>query len=125
MTLLTWIKRLVLFFACHELVYIYLLQSKYLEKQYNDAQSQLRDIVSFYTKASWRNHQTFETVSPCSKTIERTKDYEAVAYFLTAVSPLLGSSHFQSATAQYEYNDVRVCHSKGFSPQQIILSRDS
>jgi prefoldin subunit 1 len=29
------------------------LQSKYLEKQFNDAQSQLRDIVSFKTFFNW------------------------------------------------------------------------
>ena len=32
------------------LVYTSALKSKYLEKQYNEAQSQLRDIVSFLSK---------------------------------------------------------------------------
>ena len=35
-----------------KLVYTFAFKSKYLEKQYNDAQSQLRDIVSFYQSSS-------------------------------------------------------------------------
>ena len=37
-----------------DLVYASAFKSKYLEKQYNDAQSQLRDIVSFYSSFSKR-----------------------------------------------------------------------
>lgn len=56
--------------TCSVLPYFYIIQSKYLEKQFNDAQSQLRDIVcpSLDSTAFLTSIVDLLSVSSCPKT---------------------------------------------------------